>query len=194
MSIGARWWVLLALSVGCDNAMAVLAIEGTVVIEPSPTTLLRGQTATLTYMLTNTGDEPLDFAAAGVSYFETGPTSTVLPEPTAATPPCDPQFLDLSPLPGQPVFVINSNAFNPTPIAPGDSRLCVMNLVVSPEAAGPFVVQFSFVGLRGAAEVNTAQEVLFTLGTSAAVPVLEWPSMALLVLLISLMGARLLRR
>ncbi len=130
MKVSVRVWVLLALSVGCGNAMALLTIEGTVVIEPAPATLLRGQTATITYTVTNIGDEAWDAAAVGVEYFESGPTSTVLPVPTAATPPCVSQFVDFpSPIPGAPTYVVNTNTLYPRPILPGESRQCVMDLV-----------------------------------------------------------------
>lgn len=191
MNTGMRGWVLLALSLGCSNAMALLAIEGTVVIEPAPATLLRGEIATLTYTITNTGDEPLDFATAGTGYYEQGPTSTVLPMPNAATPPCSAQFLDFSPLPGQPTFVINTNSFYPRPIPAGESRQCAMELMVSPEAGGPFVQWFGFTGIRGTQNVHMGQYVAFNLGQGAvAVPAGGWLYASILALLVFLLGAR----
>lgn len=88
MRFGARWWVLLAtLSFGTE-AMATLAIAGEVLIESPAATLLRGQTATLTFSVTNIGDETFDRANWGTSFFREGPTSTVYTFSTAATPPC----------------------------------------------------------------------------------------------------------
>ncbi len=196
MNIGARWWAMLVLSVGCGNALALLAVEGSVTIDPSPATLLRGQTATITYTVTNIGDEAWDAAAVGVEYFESGPTSTVLPVPTAQTPPCVSQFVDFpSPIAGAPTYVVNTNTLYPRPVLPGESRQCVMDLVVSPDAAGPFVQLFSLTGSLNGQIAYTSQVVAFNLGQGAvAVPLLGGPAHLLLVLLISLVGARLLRR
>lgn len=196
MKMGARWWALLALSVGCGSALALLAVEGSVTIDPSPAMLLRGQTATITYTVTNIGDEAWDAAAVGVEYFESGPTSSVLPVPTAATPPCVSQFVDFpSPIPGAPTYVVNTNTLYPRPILPGESRQCVMDLVVSPDAAGPFVQLFSLTGSLNGQIAYTSQEVAFNLGQGAvAVPALMWPSLVVLVLLVSWLGARLLWR
>jgi len=186
-----RGWVLWALSLGCGNAMALLAIEGTVVIEPAPDTLLRGQTAIITYTVTNIGDEVWDAAVSGTGYYEQGPTSTVLPIPNAATPPCSAQFLDFSPLPGQPTYVGNTNSFYPRPISPGESRQCVMELMVSPEAGGPFVQWFGFTGTRGTQSVHLSQYVTFNLGQGAvAVPAGGWLHAWILALLVFLLGVR----
>lgn len=69
---------LLMLLAWCTNALATLAIRGDVVIDPHPSVLLRGQQATVTYMLTNIGDEPLELASAGFDYRTFGPLSTLL--------------------------------------------------------------------------------------------------------------------
>jgi hypothetical protein len=195
MKHGASWWVVFALFVLCGNAMAVVAIEGTILIEPPPATLLRGQTATITYTVTNTGDEPLDYAVSGTEYWEEGPTSTVYPLPTAATPPCFVNFVDFSGPPGQSAYVVSTTFFRPELIPPGESRQCVMDLLVSPNAAGPFVQRFGFNGVRGTQIVRTSQEFAFNLGQGAiAVPFLGWPSGALLLVLLVFSAARSLRR
>ncbi len=195
MKVGMRVWALLALSMGCGSAMAVLSIEGTVLIEPPPATLLRGDVATLTYTMTNTGDEPLDFATSGTGYWQEGAGSTVYPLPNAGTLPCLAQFVDFSGPPGQSAFVVNTNLLFPWPIPPGESRLCVMELAVSMEAAGPFTQRFGFTGTRGTQRVNVGQDVVFNLGQGAvAVPVFGWPAQLLLVFLIPLLGAKSLRR
>lgn len=190
MSIGSRWWGLVMLLVGCGNAVALLAIQGTVVIEPPAATLLRGETATITYTVTNTGDEPLDSATSGTGYYEWGPMSTVLPAPNSQTPPCVTQFFDFSPRPGEPAFIVNTNSFLPRPIPPGESRQCVLDLVVSPEAKGPFIQRFGFTGSRGALSVNVGEDVMFNLGQETiAVPALQWPGMALMAMMTCLLAA-----
>lgn len=170
MRRGVWCWVLCTLFLG-GEATATLAITGEVLIEPPAATLLRGQTATITYIITNTGDEPLDRAASGTLYFNEGPTSTVFPFPTAATPPCAFQLVDLSAPPGQPAIVGNTNTFLPAPIAPGESRRCAMGLQVSSQAGGPFVQQFLVSGSRGNQQVLVARDIAFPLGqTSFPVP------------------------
>ncbi len=186
---------LLALSVGCGNAVALLAIEGTVVIDPPPATLLRGQTATITYTVTNTGDEPLEVLVAGTEYYERGPLSTVLVSPTPATAPCLVGVFDASPRPGEPLYVVNTNSFLPRPVLPGESRQCVMDLMVSPEAAAPFVKHFGFLASRGATSITSSQVVTFNLGEEAiAIPTLRWLGVVFLTLLVGLAGARVARR
>jgi hypothetical protein len=188
----ARWLALLGLCAGCDNAMATLAITGEVVIDPPAASLLRGQTATLTYTLINSGDETLEIAAAGTVYRTFGPTSTVFLVPTASTPPCTVQTLDLSPLPGQPGAVAITSSFRPRPIPPGESRQCVMGLVISTEASGPFVQQFGFSGLIGDRSVDIAQNIFFPLGEQPKpIPTASpWGLALLSILMLTLGGYR----
>ena len=192
MAIGTRWWVLWTLLASASDAMATLAITGEVLIDPPAATLLRGQTATLTYTLTNTGDEPFDAAFSGTVYIQEGPTSTVFPFPTAATPPCTFQLQDLSPAPGQPTTVGNTNSFHPRPIPPGESRQCVMGLQVSPQTAGPFVQRFGISGTRGSRTVSVARNIAFNLGQPqpSSVPAISNWGLALLGLLVLAFGRR----
>ncbi len=195
MNLRARWWVLLALCAGCGNAAAVLAIQGTVFIDPPPATLLRGQSATLTYTLTNTGNEAIDVGAVATGFYADGPTSTIIIEPSAATLPCTMGILDLSPQPGQPTFYYVSTFFEPFPILPGESRQCEVSLTVSPDAGSAFTQRFYFSGAIGTQSVDIFQDVVFNLGEMpTVVPTLRWPANFILMLLIGLLGAMLVRR
>lgn len=184
-------WVTLILLGGTGDAAATLGISSQVVIQPPAATLLRGDTATITYTVTNTGDEPLDLAAVGTVYFGGGPRSTVFPFATGATPPCTVQFLDFVPPPGsgQPTTVANTNTFRPNPIEPGESRQCVMGLLVSPDAGHPFVQLFSFVGVRGGESVRAPQHVTFNLGEQPTpIPVSSWWGLVGMGTLLLLLG------
>jgi len=191
MRHAAPWWALVAL-LWASDAMATLAITGEVLIEPAPATLRRGDVATLTYTITNTGDEPFDRAASGTTYIQFGPTSTVFPFPTTATPPCAFQLLDFSAPPGQPATVANTNTFLPAPIAPGESRQCVMGLQVSPTAGGPFVQRFSLSGSHGLERVSVARNIVFNLGEQqpSSVPAVSNWGLGLLGLLLLAYGRR----
>ncbi|ODU43667.1 MAG: hypothetical protein ABS96_22135 [Lysobacteraceae bacterium SCN 69-123] len=196
---------LLALG---GPAVAALSISGTVVVEPHPSTLVRGQEATVIYTLTNTGDEPIELATVGFPYRSSGPLSTVLPFRTAATPPC---LYRLRALPGPfeapgalespakwspvPPFLEKTIEFAPLPIEPGGTRRCVAALRVSPETAGPFVQTFNFQASRGAQSVTQTRSVVFGLGVSAiAIPAASTWSLALASLLLLLLGVFRLRR
>lgn len=179
----------LALLVCGGDAMATLAITGDVVIEPHPSVLLRGQQATITYTLTNTGDEPLDLASSGFDYRTDGPLSTLFPFPTAATPPCGFQLLHFSAPPGVPGFVVNTNTFLPWPIEPGETRQCVTGLQVSAQTAGPFVHRFRFSGARGDRNVSASQQFTFTLGEQPMlIPASSGWSLAFMGALLLLLG------
>jgi len=186
--------LLVLLAWGTD-ALATLAITGDVVIEPHPSVLLRGQQATITYTLTNTGDEPLDAASSGFDYRTFGPLSTLFPFPLAATPPCGFSLVDFSTPPGVPGFVVNTNTFQPRPIEPGETRQCVTGLQVSAETAGPFVHRFGFSGVRDGRNVFTAQFVTFTLGEPPLlVPAVSpWGLALLSILMLTLASYRRLR-
>lgn len=201
-------WAVSALLVWGAPAVAALSISGTVVVEPHPSTLLRGQQATVTYTLTNSGDEPIELATVGFPYRSSGPLSTVLPFRTAATPPC---AYRLRVLPGSfevpgavesqakwspvPPFLEKSIEFAPLPIEPGGTRRCVAALRVSPETAGPFVQTFNFQASRGAQSVTQTRSVVFGLGVSAiAIPAASTWSLALASLLVLLLGVFRLRR
>jgi len=160
---GLSWLLLLALLVSGSKAMATLAITGEVVIEPHPSVLVRGQQATITYILTNTGDEPFEIAGSSFDYRTDGPLSTLFPFPTDATSPCGFQLLHFSGPPGVPGYVINSILFQPRPIEPGETRQCVTGLQVSAQTAGPFVKRFGFSGVRGDRTASASQHVTFTL-------------------------------
>ena len=167
------------------DAMATLAITSQVIIDPPASLLLRGQQATVTYIITNTGDEPLEIPNAGFEYRSFGPLSTLFPFQTAATPPCGFQLLDFSTPPGVPSFVVNTLTFQPRPIAPGESRQCVTGLEVSAQTAGPFVQQFGFNASSGDRVVSEQHFVTFTLGEPPLlVPAFSWWSLALLSILI----------
>lgn len=189
-------------------AFAGLSISGTVVVEPNPSTLLRGHEATVTYTLTNTGDEPIELATVGFPYRSSGPLSTVLPFRTAATPPC---LYRLRALPGPfevpgavespakwspvPPFLEKTIEFSPLPIEPGGTRRCVAALRVSAQAAGPFVQTFNFQASRGAQSVMQTRSVVFGLGESAvAIPAVSTRSLALASLLVLLLGVFRLQR
>lgn len=197
-----------ALLVWGAPAVAALSITSTVVVEPHPSTLMRGQEATVTYTLTNTGDEPIELATVGFPYRSSGPLSTVLPFRTAATPPC---LYRLRALPGPfeapgavespakwspvPPFLEKSIEFAPLPIEPGGTRRCVAALRVSPETAGSFVQTFNFQASRGAQTVTQMRSVVFGLGESAvAVPVVSPWSLALASLFVLLLGVFRLQR
>ncbi len=201
-------WAVSALLVWGAPAVAALSISGTVVVEPHPSTLLRGQEATVTYMITNTGDEPIELATVGFPYRSSGPLSTVLPFQTVATPPC---LYRLRVLPGPfevagtvespakwspvPPFLEKSIEFAPLPIEPGGMRRCVAALRVSPDTAGPFVQTFNFQASRGAQSVTQTRSLVFGLGESAvAIPVVSTWSLALASLLVLLLGVFRLRR
>ncbi len=194
MRFGARWWVLLAMLGFGSEAAATLAIAGEVLIEPPAATLLRGQTATLTFTVTNLGDEPLDRAGWGTGFFREGPTSTVFTFSTAATPPCVYQEFqgDPGPPPNRPGITAASGSFHPRPIAPGESRICVIGVTVSTQAAGPFVQTFSFTGYRAEQSVGIARSLAFNLGVQQALPapaISAW-GVALLTLLLLEVGRR----
>lgn len=189
-------------------AFAALSISGTVVVEPHPSTLTRGQEATVTYTLTNTGDEPIELATVGFPYRSSGPLSTVLPFRTAATPPC---LYRLRVLPGPfeapgavespakwspvPPFLEKSIEFAPLPIEPGGTRRCVAALRVSPETAGSFVQTFNFQASRGEQSVMQTRSVVFGLGESAtAIPAVSTWSLALASLLLLLLGVIRMQR
>lgn len=197
-----------ALLVWGAPAVAALSITSTVVVEPHPSTLMRGQEATVTYTLTNTGDEPIELATVGFPYRSSGPLSTVLPFRTAATPPC---LYRLRALPGPfeapgavespakwspvPPFLEKSIEFAPLPIEPGGTRRCVAALRVSPETAGSFVQTFNFQASRGAQTVTQMRSVVFGLGESAvAVPAVSTWCLALASLLVLLLGVFRLQR
>ena len=185
-------WVFLCAT--SSNATAVLAISGSVVIDPYPSTLMRGQSATITYTITNTGDEPLDSAAIGTGYYAWGPRSTIFPLATIATSPCLVRYDDLSPRPGEPAIVLNAVFFRPIPLLPGETRQCVMEISVSEETAGPFVQQFGFTGARGAQSTNVSQSVFFSLGLTTAVPALSPLGLGTLMLGVLAITAMLSRR
>lgn len=192
-----RWTRLplfVASCAACSKALATLAISGVVLIEPDPSILLRGQTATLTYTITNTGDESIDVATAGTDYYDWGPTSTLFPLGTAATPPCTMTYVDFIAPPGQPPAVVNTVFFQPRPVLPGETRQCVMEITVSEETDGPFVQQFGFTGARGVRNVSVSQNVFFSLGQTTAVPALSPFSLGALILGLLGIGAMLARR
>jgi len=171
------------------EAVATLAITSEVIIDPHPSVLLRGQQATVTYILTNTGDEPLEIASSGFDYRTFGPLSTLFPFPTAATPPCGFQLLDFSTPPGVPGFVVNTNTFLPWPIEPGETRQCVTGLQVSAQTAGPFVQRFGFNGSRGNRSVSAPQFVTFTLGEQPMlIPASSGWSLVFMAALLLLLG------
>lgn len=190
MRHGGRWWWLLAFLWG-SKAMAALAITGEVLIEPSASTLRRGDFATITYTITNIGDETLDFAGMGTTFVQSGPSSTIFPSATAATAPCTFQLLDGSPPPGQSAIVVNSVGFRPNPIAPGASRQCVTGLQVSSTAAGPFAQSFTIGGTRGGQTVSVQRIIAFGLGANpGAVPAVSTWGVALLAGILVLVGHR----
>lgn len=181
--------MLLVLLAWGREAMATLAITSEVVIDPHPSVLLRGQQATITYTITNTGDEPLELASAGFDYRSFGPLSTLFPFPTAATPPCGFSLFDLSTPPGVPGFVVNTNTFQPRPVEPGETRHCVTGLQVSAATAGPFVKRFGVSGTRGNQTVSAPHFVTFTLGEQPMmIPTLSWLSLSLAGVLMLLLG------
>lgn len=189
-------------------AIAALSITGTVVVEPHPSTLLRGQQGTVTYTLTNTGDEPIERATVGFPYRTSGPLSTVLPLQTSATPPC---LFRLRVLPGPfevpgavesqskwspvPPFLEKSIEFAPLPIEPGGTRRCVAALRVSAQTAAPFVQTFNFEASRGAQSVTQMRSVVFSLGEPAiAIPATSTWTLALASLIVLLLGVFRLQR
>lgn len=190
MKLWARLLLLPILCAAYSNATATLAISGTVLIDPDPSILLRGQTATVTYTITNTGDEPLEFAYAQTDYVTLGPESSVFPHASAASPPCVVIDDSLSPLPpGKPSYYFNFTQFHPMPLLPGGTRQCVVEITVSGEADGPFIQWFGLharLGTRYAATVS--QSFLFTLGGRAA-PVPTLSRLGLSALLLGLLAA-----
>ena len=155
-------------------AFAALSIGGTVVVEPHPSTLTRGQEASVTYTLTNTGDEPLEYAGASFDYRTDGPPSSIFPFPTEATPPCSIRYLHLGGAPGVPGFVVQTIDFNPVPIQPGESRQCVSGLRVSEQSARPFVKTFRIGGRAGDQWAYSTTSIAFTLGEPPlAIPTLS---------------------
>jgi hypothetical protein len=197
-----------ALLAWSGSAISALSISGTVVVEPHPSTLMRGQEATVTYTLTNIGDEPIELATVGFPYRSSGPLSTVQPFQTAATPPC---VYRLRVLPGPPElagagkstakwspvppFLEKSIEFSPLPIEPGGTRRCVAALRVSPDTAGPFVQTFNFQASRGAQSVMQTRSVVFSLGESAiAISAVSTWSLAIASLLVLLVGVFRLQR
>jgi hypothetical protein len=178
-----------ALLAWSGPAIAALSISGTVVVEPHPSALKRGQQASVTYTITNTGDEPLDYAGAGFTYRTFGPLSTLFPFPTEGTPPCGFRLLDLSTPPGLPGFVANTVDFSPVPIQPGETRQCTTGLRISAETAGPFVQRFAFSGLRDGRSVSSQLHVVFTLGEPPlAIPALTIWAFAFASLAVLLAG------
>lgn len=176
-------------------AMATLAASGSVVITPDPSTLLRGQSATLVFSITNMGDEEWDYAGVGTGYYDWGPTSTIFPMASLATPPCILSFLDFSPAPGEPAFWAVSAFFRPLPVLPGETRQCVMELRVSEEAAGPFIETFSFTGALGSRSISFGEEVFFGLGEDARpIPLLSAFGLGTLVLGALITGVVMIRR
>jgi len=194
MRFGARWWVLLAVLGFGSEAAATLAIAGEVLIEPPAATLLRGQTATLTFTVTNIGNEPFDRAHWGTSFFQGGSTSTVFTFSTAATPPCVYQEFqaDGGPPGTPPGITAASGSFHPRPIAPGESRICVIGVRVSSQAASPFVQTFGISGTREEQSVGITRSLAFNLGEPQAqrVPAISAWGLALLTLLLLEVGRR----
>lgn len=167
-------WAVSALLVWGAPAVAALSISGTVLVEPHPSTLVRGQQATVTYTLTNTGDEPLEYAGASFDYRTDGPPSSIFPFPTEATPPCSIRYLHLGGALGVPGFVVQTIDFNPVPIQPGESRQCVSDLRVSEQSAMPFVKTFRIGGRAGDQWAYATTSIAFTLGEPPlAIPALS---------------------
>jgi len=131
------------------DSQAALMVQGHVIIDPPPTELLRGQVGTIQYQVTNTGDEPLDTAIAGVEFQPWGPESDIHPYPTAATLPCLPFEDGPDPIPGQPPHIISMVRFDPLPLAPGDSRTCFIEFLVTQQAPDEFRKYFIFNGSLG---------------------------------------------
>lgn len=174
---------LLLLSVAfAGSAAATVAISATIVIEPDPGTLLRGQTATLTYTVTNVGDEPLQGAFASTGYINFGPQTTIFPVATPATAPClNGDFAEPLP-PPLPSSFLNTTTFRPVPILPGEIRVCVIEITLSADAAGPFVQPFLF--STQPATTNPAplrRNVYFGLGEDQPVPTLSMAGGGLLL-------------
>lgn len=197
-----------ALLAWAAPASAALSISGTVVVEPHPSTLLRGQEATVTYTLTNTGDEPIDRATVGFPYRSSGPLSTLLPFQTSATPPC---VYRLRVLPGPfevpgavesqgkwspvPPFLEKTIEFAPAPIEPGGTRQCVSGIRLSAQTAGPFVQSFNFQASRGGQSVTETRSVVFRLGESAIpIPAVSAWSLALASVIVLLLSVGRLQR
>lgn len=164
-----RWALPIALLVFFESAQSVVLVRGEIAIDPPPDRLLRGQVATVQYRLTNIGDEPLDAAFAGVEFVPWGPESTIIPYPTAATPPCT-YFEDgPDPIPGQPPFVVGMVRFDSLPIPPGESRTCDIELLVTQQAPDEFDKFFGFTGFNGnTVSPSERLRVTFRLRTRAA--------------------------
>lgn len=140
--------MLLLCSISCN---AILAVSGEVAIDPPPTELRRGQIATLEFRMTNSGDEALSRAFAGVEFIGWGPDSTIIPFPTEETLPCEWAEDGTDPAPGDPPFRVGMVGFAPFPIAPGDSRVCRAAIFVSEQAPDSFEKTFVFAGSTGSA-------------------------------------------
>lgn len=194
MKLSLQILLVLALNLSGSGAMAALALTGSVVITPDPAVLLRGQTATVTYTITNTGDEPFQ-PFSGTNYYDWGPTSTVYLLPNASTPPCSIQYTDLSPLPGNPPFVFATVLLLPQPLLPGDTRQCVSDLVVSTEAAGPFVQRFGLAGATATQSINLGQEFAFPWGDPGrSIPSMQPAGRIALILGALLLGVAMARQ
>jgi hypothetical protein len=178
-----RFVLLTAVSMMCPTASATMAISATIVISPEPGVLRRGDTAMLTYTITNIGDEIFTEAVAQTDYITSGPASTLFPTASAQSPPClVGDFGEPFP-PPLPSYFINFAYFRPLPILPGASRSCVIDIQISQDAAGPFDKLFGFSGHQGAlATPFVTRSVHFGLGEDRAVPAFSPGSLALLVI------------
>ena len=185
--------MLLLWATSCN---AILAVSGEVAIDPPPTELRRGQTATLEFRLTNTGDEPLTLAFAGVEFIGWGPESTIIPFGTADTPPCDWAEDGTDPVPGDPPFRVGMVSFEPIPIAPGEIRVCRAALIVAMQAPDRFEKRFSFLGVRDdVVSPYYAQVVRFELvSREAEIPFLSPPSLLIFIGMLLAVALWTLRR
>lgn len=143
--------LVVALCTACGPAQATIAVSARMEIQANASQMRRGDSTTLVYTFTNTGDEPLDSVHALTNYLSHGPDSTIFVEETAATEPClNTKASILGPLPPPfPNHLPNQTYAMPVPILPGETRHCIVQLRVSLEASGPFVQRFDFYAKRG---------------------------------------------
>jgi len=170
-----------------------LAFDFNVSPHPSNGPPTRGQASTWTFTITNTGDQPITLARVGAEYVEEGPGRTLYVLANASTAPCGVQYTDFSG--PELVIVVAEILIEPTPINPGESRSCAVDLLFDEDAPGFFTQGFLFLANSGPLSATQSTSLSFQLDPSAVpVPGLSFFQLAALALLLVVVGVFTLAR